>query len=85
MKLKKVLLVLSITLMLLAVFALTVYSDCTSIIVGKGAAVDGSVMTSHTCDSWYDASLIIIPAADHKPGDMAPITPGASVSCQECL
>ena len=26
---------------------------CTSIMVGKKASVDGSVMTSHTCDSWY--------------------------------
>lgn len=27
--------------------------SCTSIMVGKGASADGSVMTSHTCDSWY--------------------------------
>lgn len=26
---------------------------CTSIMVGKNASADGSVMTSHTCDSWY--------------------------------
>lgn len=26
---------------------------CTSIMVGKKASADGSVMTSHTCDSWY--------------------------------
>ena len=26
---------------------------CTSIMVGKQASTDGSVMTSHTCDSWY--------------------------------
>ena len=27
--------------------------SCTSIMVGKNASTDGSVMTSHTCDSWY--------------------------------
>ncbi|MBQ1723602.1 MAG: C69 family dipeptidase, partial [Muribaculaceae bacterium] len=27
--------------------------SCTSIMVGKRASTDGSVMTSHTCDSWY--------------------------------
>jgi len=73
MRIKKILSVVSIALMLLAAFALVAYAECTSIIVGKGAAVDGSVMTSHTCDSWYDASLKIIPAADHKPGEMAPV------------
>ncbi len=26
---------------------------CTSIMVGKKASADGSVITSHTCDSWY--------------------------------
>lgn len=26
---------------------------CTSIMVGKNATTDGSVITSHTCDSWY--------------------------------
>ena len=26
---------------------------CTSIMVGRLASSDGSVMTSHTCDSWY--------------------------------
>ena len=27
--------------------------SCTSIMVGKNASADGSVITSHTCDSWY--------------------------------
>lgn len=44
---------------------------CTSITVGKSASFDGSVMTSHTCDShrtrsWFD----ITPAKNHKPGSM---------------
>ena len=41
---------------------------CTSIMVGKKASVDGSVMTSHTCDSWYRTWVNIVPAADY-PND----------------
>ena len=45
---------------------------CTSITVGKKATSDGSVITSHTCDSHRTRSWInIIPAKDHKKGDMA--------------
>lgn len=35
---------------------------CTSIMVGKKASADGSVMTSHTCDSWYRTWMDIVPA-----------------------
>ena len=38
---------------------------CTSIMVGKNASVDGSVMTSHTCDSWYRTWMSIEPAKDY--------------------
>lgn len=42
---------------------------CTSITVGKQASADGSVMTSHTCDSHRTRSwLDIVPAQKHKPG-----------------
>ena len=34
-------------------FAQSPKDACTSIMVGKKASADGSVMTSHTCDSWY--------------------------------
>jgi dipeptidase len=33
---------------------------CTSIMVGKKASVDGSVMTSHTCDSHRTASQVVV-------------------------
>ncbi|MBO4550488.1 MAG: C69 family dipeptidase, partial [Bacteroidaceae bacterium] len=33
--------------------------------VGKNASVDGSVMTSHTCDSWYRTWMSIEPAKDY--------------------
>ena len=36
--------------------------SCTSIMVGKKATTDGSVITSHTCDSWYRTWVDIVPA-----------------------
>jgi len=42
---------------------------CTVIIVGKDASVDGSVMTTHTCDCGIcDWTWRYVPAADHEPG-----------------
>ncbi|HOU32433.1 MAG TPA: C69 family dipeptidase [Synergistaceae bacterium] len=46
---------------------------CTVFMVGKNATVDGSVMTSHTCDGWYDQRVQIIPGGPHKAGEMVPI------------
>jgi dipeptidase len=44
---------------------------CTTITVGKTASADGSVMTSHTCDSHRTRSwLTITPKVDHKKGSM---------------
>lgn len=42
--------------------------SCTSIMVGKKASKDGSVITSHTCDGRYRTWMYVEPAADHKPG-----------------
>ncbi len=48
---------------------------CTSIMVGRLASTDGSVMTSHTCDSHNDSSAIaIVPHAKHKPGEQVLMT-----------
>jgi len=35
---------------------------CTSILAGRKATADGSVMTSHTCDSWYRTWMRMAPA-----------------------
>ena len=44
---------------------------CTSITVGRQASADGSVMTSHTCDSHRTRSwLDIAPARDYRKGEM---------------
>lgn len=44
---------------------------CTVILVGKNASVDGSVMSTHTCDCGLcDWTWRYIPAADHEPGSM---------------
>ena len=44
--------------------------SCTSIMVGKRASKDGSVITSHTCDGRYRTWMYMEPAADHAPGDV---------------
>jgi dipeptidase len=48
--------------------------NCTSVIVGKLASVDGSTMTSHTCDSGTDRTWInIVPGGIHKAGSETPV------------
>ena len=49
----------------LGIKAQTERDACTSIMVGKKASVDGSVMTSHTCDSWYRTWMSIEPEKDY--------------------
>jgi len=46
------------------------FDGCTSIIVGRAASVDGSTITSHSCDSRTDRTWInIVPHKQYKPGD----------------
>lgn len=40
--------------------------SCTSIMVGKKASTDGSVITSHTCDSWYRTWMTVEPAQTYE-------------------
>ena len=53
--------------------ALTTFG-CTSLIAGKGATVDGSVMITYAADSHnLYGELYNQPAADHAPGTMRPV------------
>lgn len=47
--------------------------NCTTITVGRLASVDGSVMTSHTCDGNYRTWLEIVPARTYEKGTMHPV------------
>ena len=50
------------------------YENCTSIIVGKKASVDGSTMTSHSCDSGSDRTWInVVPRKNHSKDAVCPI------------
>ena len=40
--------------------------SCTSIMAGKKATTDGSVITSHTCDSWYRTWVNMVPAESYE-------------------
>ena len=51
-------------------------ANCTSIMVGRNASADGSVITSHTCDSKYRTWVTMEPAADHKAGEMHKVYKG---------
>ncbi|MFH0760192.1 MAG: C69 family dipeptidase, partial [Bacteroidota bacterium] len=50
------------------------FDNCTSIIVGKKASVDGSTMTSHSCDSGSDRTWIsLVPHQKHPAGSVCPV------------
>ncbi|MCQ2347509.1 MAG: C69 family dipeptidase [Paludibacteraceae bacterium] len=49
---------------------------CTSILVGKNATTDGSVITSHTCDSWYRTWMQWIPSVEYKNDTLVEVYSG---------
>jgi dipeptidase len=50
------------------------FDSCTSILVGRLASVDGSTMTSHSCDSGTDRTwMTIVPNMKHKSGETAKV------------
>ncbi|HKK43758.1 MAG TPA: C69 family dipeptidase [Bacteroidales bacterium] len=50
--------------------------NCTTIMVGRLASTDGSVMTSHSCDGNYRTWLSIVPHEKHESGTMHPVYAG---------
>ncbi|HHY46555.1 MAG TPA: peptidase C69, partial [Firmicutes bacterium] len=64
--------ILAVSLLLTLAVVVPAYA-CTSIPVSKEASADGSTMTAHTCDGWYDARTWVVPGGKHKPGEMAPV------------
>lgn len=50
--------------------------SCTSIMVGKNASADGSVITSHTCDSWYRTWMQMVPAKDYAKDTLTAVYEG---------
>ena len=54
--------------------------SCTSIMVGRNASKDGSVMTSHTCDGRYRTWMCMEPAEDHPAGTMHKVLRGTMLT-----
>lgn len=50
--------------------------SCTSIMVGKRASADGSVITSHTCDGRYRTWMTVEPAQDYRQGMLHTVRKG---------
>ena len=58
--LNKKILTITLAVLMVVLMGFTAVNACTSIMVGKDASTDGSVMTTHTCDGNYDARIQII-------------------------
>lgn len=60
-----------LSILMVALLAAAIPANaCTSVPVSKGASADGSVMTAHTCDGWYDARTFVVPGQTHPEGAM---------------
>ncbi len=60
-----------------AIFMVSPAAACTSILVTRGASADGSVMITAAGDSAGGfASMGVLPAADHKPGETITVEAG---------
>jgi len=75
MRLKKL---LSVTIMMLVILLLGVsaYASCTSVMVGKDATVDGSVINSHLADGWFTPLINITPGQTYEKGTMMNVYDG---------
>ena len=59
---KKILTIMLVALPLMVAAQINTKESCTSIMVGKRASADGSVITSHTCDGRYRTWMSVEPA-----------------------
>ena len=65
--------VMSFLLYILAIVeSSNIYAECTAMIVGKDATVDGSVIVVHT-DCCPNSLIHVVPPQKHKPGSLAPV------------
>ncbi len=62
--------------LVVVLIAASPFMACTSICVDKAATADGSIMTAHTCDGWYDARTWVVPGAKHAATDKVTIYSG---------
>ena len=63
---RKILLILVICCLWTNLFAQFESDACTSILVSKGASVDGSVMITYACDAEFLSNMRYIPVQDHE-------------------
>jgi len=63
----------------IAVFLVSCYSlvsACTTMLIGKNATIDGSIIVAHSDDDELgDQRIVYVPAKDHKPGSKRPVYP----------
>jgi len=76
MQFKAVLFIFTLLVCCYGVGQETGFDKCTSVLVTKGASVDGSVMTTHSCDGNYEFRIGIVPAQDFELGTMKTIYKG---------
>ncbi len=55
------------------------HDHCTSVLVTKSASVDGSVMTTHSCDGNYEFRIHLVPGKKHPAGTMRPVYKGGGI------
>ena len=81
MKSNRLITVVLVVIFALAFFVTTAFSDCTSIIVGKDASVDGSVIVTHNEELSADTAQTVeyVPRMNYEPGDVVILDTGTEI------